>query len=163
MQGYVKNIEETSRAIRNGWYTNLGDIGFWLVNPFNGKKDIYWMSRNSAIVIRGGANYACEHINQELHKFLVQVMGFDAKETRVASVGLKVQSEHEDDCLVTIECPGKFGDKIVGEIMAKAPKFVMKGAVPSKVRFAPIPRNFKGAILVNALKKDWLTYLKSNE
>ena len=39
-------------------YTNLGDMCFWLRNPVNGRKDLYWQSRDNALLIKGGANYS---------------------------------------------------------------------------------------------------------
>ena len=41
-----------------GRYTNLGDMCFWLRNPVNGRKDLYWQSRDNALLIKGGANYS---------------------------------------------------------------------------------------------------------
>ena len=51
------------RAFR---YTNLGDVCFRLANANDGGYDYYWLSRDSALLIRGGANYAYEQINAEL-------------------------------------------------------------------------------------------------
>ena len=31
---------------------------FWLRNPVNGRKDLYWQSRDNALLIKGGANYS---------------------------------------------------------------------------------------------------------
>jgi len=44
-------------------YVNLGDVCFWLraeEGTVHGGaiQDIYWVSRDSALLIRGGANYA---------------------------------------------------------------------------------------------------------
>jgi acyl-CoA synthetase (AMP-forming)/AMP-acid ligase II len=59
MSSYVGNPEATKKALHHidgglPWYVNLGDVGFTLVNPFNGLKDFYWLSRDSALLIRGG-------------------------------------------------------------------------------------------------------------
>ena len=35
-------------------------------NYFSGGDDFYWLSRDSALLIRGGANYSHEQINSEL-------------------------------------------------------------------------------------------------
>ena len=35
-------------------------------NCFSGGDDFYWLSRDSALLIRGGANYSHEQINSEL-------------------------------------------------------------------------------------------------
>ena len=46
-----------------------------LRNPADGNSDVFWMSRESALLIRGGSNYAYEQINAELAAFLVVAMG----------------------------------------------------------------------------------------
>ena len=63
MSGYVGNSSATAKALSpDGWYTNLGDVCFRLRNPADGAYDYYWMSRDSALLIRGGANYAYEQV-----------------------------------------------------------------------------------------------------
>ena len=60
----------TAKALRDdGWYLNLGDVGFWLGSASDGGRDFYWRARDSALLIRGGANYAYEQINAELAAF----------------------------------------------------------------------------------------------
>ena len=189
MKGYVDNDEATNKAlfqieidwssgssgsssssgcsggINLPWYLNLGDVGFWLMNESNHCQDIYWMSRESALLIRGGSNYAYEQINTELKEFLIQKMGM-SESVIVAVIGLKVNSEHEDDCCVTIEMKeSEDGNELdlneVGEQFIRLTNDkkngVSKGAKPNMVRFGKIPKNFKGAILVKELKKDWKT------
>ena len=59
MSGYVGNEVDTSKAlVEGGWYVNLGDIVFRLRSVADGAHDYYWQSRDSALLIRGGANYA---------------------------------------------------------------------------------------------------------
>ena len=41
----------------------------------DGGFDYYWLSRDSALLIRGGANYAYEQINAELQSFAVKEFG----------------------------------------------------------------------------------------
>jgi acyl-CoA synthetase (AMP-forming)/AMP-acid ligase II len=56
MSGYVGNPQATQKAMgAGGWYTNLGDICFRLRNATDGGHDYYWLSRDSALLIRGGA------------------------------------------------------------------------------------------------------------
>ena len=40
-------------------------------------------------------------------------------------------------------------------------KSVSKGAKPDRVRFAPLPRNFKGAIKLPDLKDEWKALAKA--
>jgi acyl-CoA synthetase (AMP-forming)/AMP-acid ligase II len=47
------------------WYTNLGDVCFWLRSPVDGvSEDLYWLSRQSSLLIRGGANYAYDQVEK---------------------------------------------------------------------------------------------------
>ena len=69
----------------------------------------------------------------------------------------KLRSEHEDDCCVTVELSMPAAAKqseIEGSFLSAAKGSVSKGSRPDRLRFAKIPRNFKGAILVPDLKKD---------
>ena len=144
-------------------------------NPADGNRDVFWMSRESALLIRGGSNYAYEQINAELSAFLTERFGIDPTAVKVAVVGLKLGSEHEDDCCVTIEVldaeavasSWKNDWKALGAaFMAQASAKqggVSKGARPSHVRFAAVPRNFKGAILVKDLKKEWVEEMAARE
>jgi hypothetical protein len=44
----------------------------------------------------------------------------------------------------------------------KAGASVPKGAKPDYVRFAAIPRTFKGSVAVSELKKEYLSHLKTS-
>jgi len=166
MSGYVGNPEATEKAMRNGWYTNLGDIVFWLSSAADGGRDHYWLSRDSALLIRGGANYSYEQINTELASFVSSQYDLPANSIEVAVVGLPLHSEHEDDCCVTIELVTSEALGRQAEIeqtfLTAAQKVVSKGAKPSRVRFAPLPRNFKGAIQLPELKRAWKALAASN-
>ena len=59
MSSYVGNEAATAAAIHNdGWYVNLGDVCFRLPSAADGEADYFWLSRDSALLIRGGANYS---------------------------------------------------------------------------------------------------------
>ena len=171
MQGYVGDADGslTASAIHEGgWYTKFGDVCFWLRDQSDGGTNLYWQSRDSHMLIRGGSNYAYEQANGDLTDFVSKqyALGFCAPvdaapgscDFAVAVVGLKLQSEHEDDCIATIELVGELAQskqaEIAETIKVNAKKICAKGAVPDHVRFAPIPKNFKGAILYNSLKKE---------
>ena len=105
---------------------------FWLRNPVNGRKDLYWQSRDNALLIKGGANYSYvslslakssldaailksllstdrrvaftqDQINDDLTKFLVATLPElrAVEDFKLAVVGLRLRSEHEDDCCAT--------------------------------------------------------------
>ena len=162
MGGYVGNEAATRKALGNegGWYTNLGDVCFRLRNASDGGHDYYWLSRDSALLIRGGANYAYEQINAELKGFVASEFGLAPEQVEVAVVGLRVASEHEDECCVTIELTGAALEQqaaIEKNFVSRAKKIgaVSKGAKPDHVRLAPLPRNFKGVVKVPDLKEEW--------
>ena len=98
MRCYVGDEEATKKAIvEGGWYTNLGDVVFSL----NG--DLYWLSRESTLLIKGGSNYSYEQINSELTALAEKEFQIKSGGVTVAVVGLKIDSEHEDTCCVTVE------------------------------------------------------------
>ena len=163
MSGYVGDAEATKAAFREGWYTNLGDIVFALKNKKDGELDYYWMSRDSALLIRGGANYAYDQIAAELSKFVEEHYHLKPEQFQLAVVGLRIESEHEDNCCVTIEISKEAAgveSQLKADFIEKAYSMVSKGARPDYLRFAVIPRNFKGAILYPELKKDFKDSLK---
>jgi len=165
MSGYVGDEEATREVFREGWYTGLRDIGFRLEGG-DGGRDLYWMARDSALLIRGGANYAYDQVAAELSAVLTVCFGLPAGSFRLAVVGLRLVSEHEDSCCVTIELkPGAEArrEELARSFREVAKKAVSKGSRPDFVRFAPIPLNFKGAILVPELKKAFAAAWKAGE
>ena len=162
MSGYVGNPQATAEVLQDGWYTGLKDIAFRLRNPADGQWDYYWLSRDSALLIRGGTNYAYAQINDELNHFLRTQFGIEEADFDLAVVGLKIHSEHEDSCCVTIELRGEAmaqKEVLESDFVALAAKAVSKGSRPDHIRFAPIPKNFKGAILVPDLKAGFEEHL----
>jgi acyl-CoA synthetase (AMP-forming)/AMP-acid ligase II len=166
MTSYVGNDGATQEVFKDGWYVGLRDIGFALRNAGDAGLDFYWLSRDSALIIRGGANYAYEQIEDELSKMLVDEFHLGRDQFLLAVVGLRVGSEHEDSCCVTIELSPNAADTgVLSErtFIEKAQKGVAKGYRPDYVRFAPIPRNFKGAILNNELKQEFIKALRDKK
>jgi hypothetical protein len=140
-------------------------VGFWRRNPVNGGQDIFWQSRDNALLIKGGANYAYDQINDELSKFLARpaaeggVSLIPNTDFVISVVGLRLRSEHEDDCWATVELKSEAGvgcgeaavsAALLGAVRAKG-SGVGKGCWPDFVRFGTIPVNFKGAIKVPEL------------
>jgi len=163
MSRYLGNTEGTEAVFRKGWYTGLRDIAFTLRNEDDGQLDYYWMSRDSALLVRGGANYAYDQIAAELSRVLVENFRLNAEHFKLAVVGLRLKSEHEDSCCVTIELSEEIKDieaQLKTRFIETSSRRVSKGARPDYIRFAPIPVNFKGAVLYPRLKQDYLDLLK---
>lgn len=87
----------------------------------------------------------------------------------MAVVGLRLESEHEDTCCATIELRDAAAappadeasqEAAAAALLAAAKAAVASGAVskgskPDRIRFAPIPKNFKGAVLTPDLVQAW--------
>jgi len=176
MTGYVADDKATAAALDDttGWYLNLGDVCFWL-SPSDTSlegaeaaaaqgavRDYYWLSRESTMLIRGGANYAYEQVGGELLAFVHKACGLEAADVAVEVVGLRIRSEHEDECCVAVELrtdaararASEVGAALAGEARKGA---VSKGAKPDRIAINAIsvPRNFKGAVLHKDLAKLW--------
>jgi len=164
MSGYVSQPEATRAVFHGGWYLGLKDIAYTLVNDHDGELDFYWVSRESTMLIRGGANYAYEQINEELRAALMRHHGLDTEDIDVAVVGLKVDSEHEDSCCATVARKSRAAETKLPRRADGLKKWlnqnVSKAATVDYLRYGEIPRSFKGAVLTEALAADfgrWLT------
>lgn len=159
MSGYVKDPIETNNVLQDQWYIGLKDICFCLKNKTDGGLDFFWVSRESTMLIRGGANYAYDQINSELARFIIHQYQLPRESFDIAVVGLKVNSEHEDACCVTIELKTEEAKKkrdIINQTFLEIGKqAVSKGAKPDHVIFGEIQRNFKGAVLIKELSKEF--------
>ncbi len=159
MTRYVKNPEATASVFSDGWYTGLCDVGFWLPDPQDGQPDFYWMTRESTLLIKGGANYSYDQIGEDLVKTLAAGAQCKQDDFDLAVIGLRVHSEHEDACCVTVslssDAVGKRGEDII-KALEGCP---IKSSRPDFVRFAPIPRNFKGLVKTQQLKAEFREWL----
>ncbi len=164
MRHYVGHTKAAESVFQEGWYTGLRDIVFTLKNETDGQLDYYWMTRDSALLIRGGANYSCDQIAAELTKMLVEDFSLKAEQFKLAVIGLRVESEHEDSCCVTIELVPEAAAKqtqLEADFLNKARQRAPKGFRPDYVRFAQIPTNFKGLVLAPELKLDYRKSLEA--
>ncbi len=163
---YVGDKEATRNAFQEGWYTGLRDIVFALKND-DGNLDYYWISRDSELLIRGGANYAYSQVAEELARFIIDSYQLSPKAFQLAVVGIRLESEHEDSCCVTVELgndvSGTNRRRLESSFLKDARKSVSKGVKPDRLRFAQIPRNFKGVVLYPQLKQDFLDFLRGKE
>jgi acyl-CoA synthetase (AMP-forming)/AMP-acid ligase II len=166
MSYYVGDVEATEQVFREGWYTGLRDIVFTLKNTSDGQLDYYWMSRDSELLIRGGANYAYDQIAAELTEFVVQHFQLKREQFHLAVTSLRVESEHEDSCCVTIQLGENAADmeaQLKADFIEKASEKVSKGARPNYLRIATIPRNFKGGVLYPQLRQDFSDSLEARK
>lgn len=73
----------------------------------------------------------------------------------LAVSGLKIQSEHEDSVVVTVQLVSEKAraarEEMGASFLKEAAKAVSKGSKPDRLRFGEIPRNFKGAVLSKEL------------
>lgn len=94
---------------------------------------------------------------------LVEDFQLKPDQFKLAVVGLRLESEHEDSCCVTIELSKEVANiepELKEHFIEKALKKVSKGARPSQLRFARIPVNFKGATLYSQLKREFWNSVK---
>lgn len=162
MSHYINDVEATESVFQSGWYTGLRDIAFALTNKEDGQLDYYWVTRDSDLIIRGGANYACDQISAALAKILIEDFKVKAEQFKLAVVGLRVESEHEDSCCVTIELSGEIADKrheLEADFKNRAREKLPKGFRPDFVRFAKIPTSFKGLALTPELRQEHIKSL----
>lgn len=164
MQGYVGIAAATAAVLVDGWYSGLKDVGFYLLEP-GGDRDFYWASRESTLLIRGGANYAYDQVAGELQSWLMPHYGLDAGKLDLTVVGLRVDSEHEDACILVLQDAGAVPEARRAALSAEIPHIakhhVGKGSAPDYVIWAEIPRNFKGAVNVPELKKAVRAWLQA--
>jgi acyl-CoA synthetase (AMP-forming)/AMP-acid ligase II len=164
MSHYINDVAATKSVFQSGWYSGLRDIAFALTNKEDGQLDYYWVTRDSDLIIRGGANYACDQISAELAKILIKDFQVKAEQFKLAVVGLRVESEHEDSCCVTIELSKEAADKrpeLEADFKNRARAKVPKGFRPDFVRFAKIPTSFKGLPLMPELRQDYIKSLEA--
>jgi acyl-CoA synthetase (AMP-forming)/AMP-acid ligase II len=163
MNGYVGQGKESREVFRKGWYTGLRDIGFALRGR-DGLLDYYWMTRDSALLIRGGANYSYEQVAADLSRVLIEDFNMIPEQFKLAVVGICSETEHEDNCCVTIELTreaASMQSTLEEQFIARASRRVSKGSRPDYVRFAKIPVSFKGAVLFPQLKNEFSESLKT--
>ncbi|MBU2536176.1 MAG: acyl--CoA ligase [Chloroflexi bacterium] len=164
MSSYVGDDEAAESVFREGWYTGLRDIVFALENEADGQLDYYWVTRDSALLIRSGANYSYDQVAAELSKVLIEDFDLKTEQFKLSVIGLRVESEHEDSCCVTIELSPEVVDKqreLEADFINKARARVRKGFWPDYVRFAEIPTNFKGLVLLPELRQDYRQSLEA--
>lgn len=137
MKGYLKNEEETNRAIQNGWLYS-GDLG-----RFDEDGLLYIVDRKKDMIIRGGENV----YPVEVEEVLYQVP--ELLEAAVVGVPHTVYGEVPKAFVVL-----KDGNEITEEeILAFCSKRLAKFKMPVEVDFMEsLPRNASGKVLKNSLR-----------
>ncbi|ESS30201.1 AMP-binding enzyme [Toxoplasma gondii VEG] len=152
--------------------------------------DYYWVTRSADVVIKGGANYSCAQISDDIKNCLLRLYEGKLAKTQisVATISMKIQSEHEDSCCVTVELTRRPGlgeeqDKqqetereadawhaLISDIndnflsrVRKDSSLLPKASVPDYIRIGKIPTNFKGLPDSSALKKSFAELLKNDD
>lgn len=156
MSGYAGPETTAADVFREGWYTGFRDIAFCLKGS-DGEPDYYWMARDSSLLIRGGANYACEQVAAALSRLIEEDFQVKPEQFRLAVIGLRLDSEHDDSCCVTIELSRNAAslEPVLKNNFRTTAQKLPKGYRPDYVRFADIPTSFKGAVLVPRLKEEF--------
>ncbi|KEP61055.1 UNVERIFIED_CONTAM: hypothetical protein HHA_276155 [Hammondia hammondi] len=152
--------------------------------------DYYWVTRSADVVIKGGANYSCAQISDDIKNCLLRLYEGKLAKTQisVATISMKIQSEHEDSCCVTVELTRRPGLReeqeeqqetereadawhaLISDInenflsrVRKDPSLLPKASVPDYIRIGKIPTNFKGLPDSSALKKSFTELLKNDD
>ncbi|MBD7943140.1 long-chain fatty acid--CoA ligase [Psychrobacillus sp. Sa2BUA9] len=137
MKGYLKNEEETNRAIQNGWLYS-GDLG-----KFDEEGLLFIVDRKKDMIIRGGENV----YPVEVEEILYQIP--ELLEAAVIGVPHPVYGEVPKAFAVI-----KDGQQITEEeVLAFCSKHLAKFKMPAEVDFIDgLPRNASGKVLKNSLR-----------
>ena len=137
MKGYLKNEEETRRAIRNGWlYT--GDLG-----RMDDDGLLYIVDRKKDMIIRGGENVYPVEVEEVLYQIP------ELLEAAVVGVPDEILGEVPKAYAVI-----KDGESITEEeILSYCRSQLAKYKLPVEVEFLPeLPRNASGKVLKHTLR-----------
>jgi len=139
MKGYLKNEEETRRAIKNGWLYS-GDLG-----RFDDDGLLYIVDRKKDMVIRGGENVYPVEIEEVLYE-IPEVL-----EAAVVGIPHQIYGEVPKAFIVSREGQSITADDVFSYCKTKLASYKL----PVEVEFITIlPRNASGKVLKNALRKD---------
>ncbi len=138
MKGYLKNKEETDKAMAGGWF-HSGDLAVMHPNGYIQIKD-----RSKDIIISGGENVSSVEIENTLYKhpsvlFAAVVAKPDEKwgETPCAFIELKDQNDSVSE----------------GDIISFCKETLAGFKCPKKVVFTELPKTSTGKILKYELRK----------
>jgi len=137
MKGYLRNPEETSAAIRNGWL-HSGDLG-----RFDEEGYLYIVDRKKDMIIRGGENIYPIEIEEVLYQ-MPEVL-----EAAVVGIPHEVYGEVAKAFVVLKE-----GASLTeADILQHARTQLAKYKVPADIEFiSSLPRNASGKVLKHTLR-----------
>jgi long-chain acyl-CoA synthetase len=137
MKGYLRNDEETARAIQDGWLYS-GDLG-----RFDEEGYLYIVDRKKDMIIRGGENIYPIEIEEVLYQ-LSEIL-------EAAVVGLPHEVYGEVPKAFVVLKEGKLLDE--DSIFAYCRSQLAKYKVPFEIEFlAQLPRNASGKVLKHTLR-----------
>ena len=137
MKGYLRNPEETAKAVQNGWLFT-GDLG-----RFDEEGFLYIVDRKKDMIIRGGENIYPIEVEEVLYQ-IPQIL-----EAAVVGIPHEIYGEVPKAFVVLKE--GNFYSE--EEILAYCKTQLAKYKVPFKVEFLDeLPRNASGKVLKHTLR-----------
>ena len=137
MKGYLRNPEETSNTIRNGWL-HSGDLG-----RFDDEGYLYIVDRKKDMIIRGGENIYPIEIEEVLYQ-LPEIL-----EAAVVGMPHEVYGEVPKAFVVLKEGKALTEADILNYMKTQLAKY----KVPAEIEFiASLPRNASGKVLKHTLR-----------
>lgn len=137
MKGYLKNPEETSNTIRNGWLYS-GDLG-----RFDEEGFLYIVDRKKDMIIRGGENIYPVEVEEVLYQ-IPEIL-----EAAVVGVPHEVYGEVPKAYVVFKQGESLSEDEITNYCLTKLAKY----KVPVEIEVLDqLPRNASGKVLKHTLR-----------
>ncbi|WP_088291770.1 class I adenylate-forming enzyme family protein [Ureibacillus sinduriensis] len=137
MKGYLRNPEETSRTIKDGWLYS-GDLG-----RFDEEGFLYIVDRKKDMILRGGENIYPIEVEEVLYR-IPQVL-----EAAVVGIPHEVYGEVPKAFVVV-----KGGQSVTAEeVLTYCGTQLAKYKIPMEIEFMEkLPRNASGKVLKHTLK-----------
>ncbi|PYF05858.1 class I adenylate-forming enzyme family protein [Ureibacillus chungkukjangi] len=137
MKGYLRNPEETSRTIQNGWLYS-GDLG-----KFDDEGFLYIVDRKKDMIIRGGENIYPIEVEEVLYQ-IPQVL-----EAAVVGIPHEVYGEVPKAFVVAKENQALTEEEVLTYCGTQLAKY----KIPMEVEFLKeLPRNASGKVLKHTLR-----------
>lgn len=137
MLGYLRNEEETNRALKDGWLLS-GDLG-----RFDDEGYLYIVDRKKDMILRGGENVYPIEVEDVLYQ-MPQIL-----EAAVVGIPHEVYGEVPKAYIVLKEAATLSDD----EVRAYCTERLAKYKVPAVIEYlAELPRNASGKVLKHTLR-----------